>query len=111
MITRTENIHNSENISNKITILKDLQAELGKWYEIKNDYYHQLSRDKFFKEYDQNTEYFHASASSRKKINAIHTLREPSGLWISNREQLNSLLIDHFTQIGTSNMSNHNVDL
>lgn len=41
---KIDNIHNSGNIASKIDILKTLQVELGKWYKIKNDYYHQLSR-------------------------------------------------------------------
>lgn len=90
--------------------MKNLQSELGRWYEIKNNFYHQLSRDNFFKEYDQNTEYFHATASNRKRINSINSLREPSGLWISDRDQINSLLVNHFSQIGTSQISNNNFD-
>lgn len=78
---------------------------------MKNDCYHQLSRDKFFKEYDQNTEYFHATASNRKSINAINSLREPSGLWLSDRDQINSLLVNHFQQIGSSQNSNFDFDL
>ncbi|XP_026410641.1 uncharacterized protein LOC113305863 [Papaver somniferum] len=54
---KIENIHKSGNFSSKIDTLKNLQAELGKWYKIKNDNYHQLSRDNLFIEYDQNTVY------------------------------------------------------
>ncbi|XP_026378269.1 uncharacterized protein LOC113272679 [Papaver somniferum] len=108
---RIDSIHRSGNIAKEIDKIKNLQAELGNWYKIKNDYYHQLSRDKFFKEYDQNTEYFHASASNRKRINAINSLREPSGLWLSDRDQINSLFLKHFQQIGTSQNSNFDFEL
>ncbi|XP_026386440.1 uncharacterized protein LOC113281798 [Papaver somniferum] len=108
---RIDSLHKSGNYSANLEKIKKLQTELGDWYKIKNDYYHQLSRDKFFKEYDQNTEYFHATASNRKRINAIHTLREPSGLWISERDQINSLLINHFSQIGISQIPNYVEDL
>lgn len=108
---KIEGIHRAGNLSTNVEKLKNLQAELGKWYEIRNDYYHQISRDKFFKEYDQNTEYFHASVSNRKRINAIHSLREPSGLWISDRDQINALLVNHFSQIGNSQDNNLGGDL
>lgn len=94
--------------------IRNLQAELGKWYKIKNDYYHQISREFFFKEYDQNTEYFYAATTNRKRINAINSLRKPSGLWISDRDQINTLLINQFTQftqIGSSYNNNLVEDL
>lgn len=93
---KIDNIHRSGNISSEIDILKNLQVDLGKWYEIKIRSKYGIFSYLGFKQEENQCNSF---------------AREPSGLWISDRDQINSLLINHFSQIGTSQMKNYNMDL
>ncbi|XP_026438236.1 uncharacterized protein LOC113336773 [Papaver somniferum] len=82
--------------------LKVFEEELETWSKIENIYWLENSRDKFFKEHDGYTKYFHVVASNRKRHYNIHSLRDITGLWLEDKDQLDALLKNHFQGISSS---------
>lgn len=76
--------------------LKKLEDEPETWTKIENIYWLENDREKFFKEHDICTRYFHMVASNRKRHNTINNLRDESDLWIEGKDQLDLLLKKSF---------------
>ncbi|XP_026429949.1 uncharacterized protein LOC113326430 [Papaver somniferum] len=83
-------------------VLKKLEDELETWNKIETIYWLEYSRDRFFKEHDRCTTYFHVVAFNRRRHNSIHMLRDEYGLWIEGKDQLDLILKNHFAKISSS---------
>lgn len=55
---------------------------------------------------DQNSRFFHASASSRRKTNQIHEWKNDIGQWVELNTGLTDLLTTHYTELFTKSQSN-----
>ncbi|XP_026398400.1 uncharacterized protein LOC113294209 [Papaver somniferum] len=87
--------YSQDNTSNAIEVSK----ELDKWHNIQHELNKQKSRDNFVKDMDYNYKYFHNLTKRKRSRNNIHSLKDPSGNWIHSREDISSLLTDHFKSI------------
>lgn len=47
--------------------------------------------------------YFHQKASNRRQKNGIQGLFDATGVWHSNAEDIEHVVVDYFTSIFTSN--------
>ncbi|XP_026458893.1 uncharacterized protein LOC113359485 [Papaver somniferum] len=80
----------------------EVEKEINEWHIREEEFYKQKSRDSMFTEVDQNTKYFHLQANKRRARNRIESLQKPNGTWCSGRQNLEKLLINHFTNIMTT---------
>ncbi|KAI3882914.1 hypothetical protein MKX03_008395 [Papaver bracteatum] len=82
--------------------LPNLQQELQHWYTFKADISRQKSRDKVLQDQDRNTKVFHAQANYRRRRNQIDSIRDEQGNWYTSRQDIQKLLIHHFSSITTT---------
>lgn len=81
---------------------RQIKLELSHWYDIHDQHVRQTSRDNYFAYGDRNTKYFHVKANFRRRRNHIDLLQNSLGIWCKIRDQLWSLLNDHFQHIASS---------
>uniref|UniRef100_A0A803QSF7 Uncharacterized protein n=1 Tax=Cannabis sativa TaxID=3483 RepID=A0A803QSF7_CANSA len=62
----------------------------------------QRSKQLWLKEGDQNSKYFYAMATSRKRNNSIQRLKNDHGIWIDWENNLPNLMVDYFNNLFTS---------
>lgn len=68
-------------------------------------YWKQRARVKWLREGDNNTKFFHAFASNRKRRNFIQSIKN-NGEWVYEFHTIKKLFIDHFKNIYSSNLCN-----
>ena len=62
----------------------------------------QRSRNKWLKEGDKNTKYFHCRANQRNRRNLIIGLKDDNGTWVEDEANLGKVVERYFEQIFTS---------
>ena len=62
----------------------------------------QRSRNKWLKEGDRNTSYFHCRANQRNRRNLITGLEDDNGTWIEDEAGMGKVVEGYFEQIFTS---------
>ena len=62
----------------------------------------QQSRVQWLKNGDQNTKFFHGTATQRMRKNFIKGLRDGNGVWKEDKEVFSALLNDFYTNLFTS---------
>uniref|UniRef100_A0A803PUD0 Reverse transcriptase domain-containing protein n=1 Tax=Cannabis sativa TaxID=3483 RepID=A0A803PUD0_CANSA len=67
----------------------------------KEVFWKQRSKQLWLREGDQNSKYFHAMASSRRRNNLIHKLRNADGGWVTWDDGLPNLMSTYFGQLFT----------
>lgn len=80
--------------------------QLNYWKKVEADFWQQKSGDRWIKETDNNTRYFHSLANKRRVGNHISALRNDQGQWFHNHKDLESLLINHFSKIAQTSSPN-----
>ncbi|KAH9697393.1 reverse transcriptase domain-containing protein [Citrus sinensis] len=88
----------SEGVAN-FTEARNRYNELLHSHEV---FWKQRAKSLWLKEGDQNTRYFHALASTRKRKNSFRSLRNNQGEWCSNSDEVDALIIDYFKNLFTS---------
>lgn len=78
------------------TILQEQLQAREKQEEI---YWKQKSRNRWLKEGERNTKFFHRSTIQRRIHNHIQQLKMPSGERTDTREEIETLLVDHFSDL------------
>uniref|UniRef100_A0A803Q5L9 CCHC-type domain-containing protein n=1 Tax=Cannabis sativa TaxID=3483 RepID=A0A803Q5L9_CANSA len=81
---------------------KKAEARLQEVLIQKEVFWRQRSKQVWLKEGDQNSKYFHAMATSRKRNNSIKRLQNDQGIWIDWENNLPSLMVDYFNNLFTS---------
>ncbi|KAL8141026.1 hypothetical protein V2J09_007047 [Rumex salicifolius] len=69
----------------------------------------QKSRAKFLIEGDRNTRYYHLSTVVKRRANKILGLLDTEGQWVSNRAEVEKLVVDFFTRLYTADSANNSV--
>ncbi|KAH9672066.1 reverse transcriptase domain-containing protein [Citrus sinensis] len=64
-------------------------------------FWKQRAKSLWLREGDQNTRYFHASASARKRQNSLGNLRNDQGEWCANSDEVDALIVDYFKGLFT----------
>uniref|UniRef100_A0A803NGS4 RNase H type-1 domain-containing protein n=1 Tax=Cannabis sativa TaxID=3483 RepID=A0A803NGS4_CANSA len=81
-------------------------AALGEVYTQREVFWRQRSKQLWLREGDQNSKFFHAKATARKKNNSINSLLNNSGVWVDWEGGLSDVIVDYFSDIFTSTSSN-----
>ncbi|KAH9704682.1 reverse transcriptase domain-containing protein [Citrus sinensis] len=80
----------------QFTEARSLYNELLQSHEV---YWKQRSKILWLKEGDMNSKYFHATASTRKRVNTIGKLRNGQDLWCTRPEEVNEIIAGYFNNI------------
>jgi hypothetical protein len=83
--------HSSSNAAREVLLQKELQEQLLREEVL----WKQKSRELWLSCTDLNTKFFHASTACRRRYNSISCLFD-NGIRIMGRENIGSLLVDHF---------------
>uniref|UniRef100_A0A803NXE1 Endonuclease/exonuclease/phosphatase family protein n=1 Tax=Cannabis sativa TaxID=3483 RepID=A0A803NXE1_CANSA len=86
---------------------KEARKQLAKIYHKKEIFWRQRSKQLWLREGDQNTRYFYAATSSRRKNNFIHELKDETGSWVHWGSGLSQVMVDYYTDIFHSKGSNY----
>jgi len=86
----------NEQLLKEETILQERLQAREKQEEI---YWKQKSRNRWLKEGERNTKFFHRSTIHRRIHNRIQQLKLPNGDPTDSREEIESLLVDHFSDL------------
>ncbi|XP_060969090.1 uncharacterized protein LOC133036597 [Cannabis sativa] len=86
---------------------KEARKHLAEIYHQKEIFWRQRSKQLWLREGDQNTRYFHAAASSRRKNNFIQALKDETGSWVQWGSGLSQVMVDYYTNIFHSRGSNY----
>ena len=79
-----------------------LKKELNILYDKEEKMWHQRSRVQWLQHGDQNTKFFHGTATQRKRKNFIKGLRDGNGDWQEDEGVFSALLTDFYTHLFTS---------
>ncbi|KAM6561714.1 hypothetical protein CsatA_030953 [Cannabis sativa] len=85
---------------------KEIQAQLSEVLSKKEVFWRQRSKQLWLQAGDQNTKYFHACASTRKRSNQIDRLKNDDGLWVDWDNGLPDVMRRYYTELFTSSCSN-----
>lgn len=87
--------------------VQDLENNLFKEYDqllkFEEDFWKTKSRINWLSEGDANTRFFHFATLIRRKKNCITSLTNPQGCLISTKEDIQALLLNHFTNLYSTN--------
>ncbi|KAK4262491.1 hypothetical protein QN277_028046 [Acacia crassicarpa] len=77
----------------------ELQTELERLLELEEIKWFQKSRSEWIANGDRNTKFYHLKAKIRSRRNKILMLKDEFGRWVSNENELRSLVTSHFKNI------------
>ncbi|KAL3826043.1 hypothetical protein ACJIZ3_022072 [Penstemon smallii] len=83
-------------------IIKEKSNELEGLLDKEEMMWRQRAKAHWMREGDKNTKFFHAKASSRRRVNTIHGLRNSEGIWCEKDEDLERIVAEYFEKIFTS---------
>ncbi|XP_060959195.1 uncharacterized protein LOC115699980 [Cannabis sativa] len=72
----------------------------------KEVFWKQRSKQLWLREGDNNSKYFHATATARRRRNAIQRLRIATGEWVDWQGGLSQVVVDYFTDLFTPSAVN-----
>ncbi|XP_030479441.1 uncharacterized protein LOC115696692 [Cannabis sativa] len=81
---------------------KNAEARFQEVLIKKEIFWRQRSKQLWLKEGDQNSKYFHAMATSRRRNNSIQRLKNDQGMWIDWDNNLSGLMVDYFSKLFSS---------
>uniref|UniRef100_A0A803PVR0 Reverse transcriptase domain-containing protein n=1 Tax=Cannabis sativa TaxID=3483 RepID=A0A803PVR0_CANSA len=82
-----------------IAKFQEAEKELFEVYAQREVFWRQRSKQLWLREGDNNSKYFHASATSRKKNNSISKLRDSVGNWKGWHDGLSDVIINYFDNL------------
>ncbi|XP_026383334.1 uncharacterized protein LOC113278804 [Papaver somniferum] len=101
---------NSQHLDNDNEVIR-VENQIEHWHQIQHEFWGQKARDEYYLEMDGNTKYHHANANKRRTRNNIVALKDGNGNWCTSREELENLLIDHYSSLHTSTVTDRNDDI
>jgi hypothetical protein len=90
--------HSPSSVAMKVSLQAALQEQLLRAEVL----WKQKSRELWLSCTDLNTKFFHASTACRRRYNSISCLRSADGSNIRRRENIGSLLVNHFSNLFTT---------
>uniref|UniRef100_A0A803QEL1 Reverse transcriptase domain-containing protein n=1 Tax=Cannabis sativa TaxID=3483 RepID=A0A803QEL1_CANSA len=91
---------------NSIEKFKDAEAKLFEVYTQREVFWKQRSKQLWLREGDQNSKYFHAYATSRKKHNSVTKLKDAQGNWIDWKNGLSDVILNYYNDLFCSSATN-----
>ncbi|KAL4279636.1 hypothetical protein GQ457_03G016890 [Hibiscus cannabinus] len=88
-----------------LEVLLAAKGELSHMLKVQEAYWAQRSRVLWLSAGDQNTSFFHAKASARKKKNAIMGLYDCNGYWQTSTNEVLRVASDYFVSLFSANPS------
>ena len=88
-----------------IQVVVRLKSELNLLIDREEQMWHQRSDVKWIQSGDQNTKFFHGTATQRKRRNFIRGVRDEGGVWQNDEGVFSNLFIDYYTSLFTSSGS------
>uniref|UniRef100_A0A803PXY9 Reverse transcriptase n=1 Tax=Cannabis sativa TaxID=3483 RepID=A0A803PXY9_CANSA len=85
--------------SDSLVRYKNAQEELTEFFTQKEVFWCQRSKQLWLEAGDKNSKFFHAKATSRRKNNMIHKLKDAYGCWVDWDTGLQSVIMDYFTNL------------
>uniref|UniRef100_A0A803NTG1 Reverse transcriptase n=1 Tax=Cannabis sativa TaxID=3483 RepID=A0A803NTG1_CANSA len=85
---------------------KETQTQLYEILTQKEVFWRQRSKQLWLQAGDQNTKYFHACATSRKRNNHIVCLKNRAGVWAGWDNGLKEVMADYYRELFTASTSN-----
>ncbi|KAL4376881.1 hypothetical protein GQ457_02G026440 [Hibiscus cannabinus] len=86
-----------------LEVLLAAKGELCHLLKVQEAYWAQRSRVLWLSAGDQNTSFFHAKASARKKKNALMGLYDANGYWQTSTNEVLSIASDYFVSLFSAN--------
>ena len=105
------NVQQRECTEANLIIEANLQAELHEWLLRDEMVWKQKSRKIWLKEGDRNSKFFHLSMIIRRRRNSIDVVRNQSGLWITEKKEINEFFLENFKQVFTEEEVDFPADL
>jgi hypothetical protein len=102
---RIEHVRNHVNSEN-VKLFNALRIHMAKLLVQEDAYWRQRAKTHWLRDGDLNTKFFHAAATSRKKVNRISSLLDPSGNVVTKEDELCEVARDYFIDIFTKQNSN-----
>lgn len=87
-----------------------LKKEISELYDKEERMWHQRSWFQWLQSDDQNTKFFHGTATQRKRRNFIKGLRYGNGVWQEDEEVFLGMLTEFYANLFTSS-NPHNLEL
>ena len=91
-----------------LSLQHELQIKIEEMLEKEELYWMQRGRLNWLCSGDQNTAYFHRSASARKKKNFVEKLKDDHGTWLEEEAQLSGLASAYFSHLFSAEVLNPN---
>ncbi|KAM6590452.1 hypothetical protein CsatA_013057 [Cannabis sativa] len=81
---------------------REVKKQLLNVIDQKETFWKQRAKQFWLKEGDQNTKFFHAAASTRRRTNTIHHLKNEYGVDVTWNSGLEGVITDYFTNLFSS---------
>ncbi|XVE88881.1 hypothetical protein DITRI_Ditri19aG0104200 [Diplodiscus trichospermus] len=85
--------------SESIIVVLNCKSNLNNLLAQEETYWRQRVKKFWLRRGDQNSKFFHASTSSRKKGNQIMRLRQDDRIWIEKQQELNEAVLKCFQSL------------
>lgn len=108
--TQLQVLNSEANTTQNIGAINQVEIQLEHWQKIQEEFYAQKSRVEFIKGHDRNPNFYHTYVNRRRHFNHISSLKLNNGQWSKDRNQLEDLLVNHFSSIGTTSNPFRNRD-
>lgn len=88
-----------------VEMYEENQRLLFNIYAQKEKYWKQRVKQFWLREGDQNSRFFHASASTRRKVNQISKLKDQNGNWVEWDSGLDKVIVNYFVELFSSSQT------
>lgn len=95
-------IHDVEGVQKFVQV----QKEYLRLLEQQNSYWRQRAKEFWLKDGDINSKFFHNAVKRMRRNNNIVRLKNSDGNWISEKDELDELVFQHFNQLFNSSRGN-----
>lgn len=89
-----------------VRLYNEARWEFLQLLEKQEIYWKQRAKQFWLKEGDQNTRFFHKYASQRNKTNLIARIKDDSGQWCENLEDIQKVIENYFSNLFTASSTN-----
>ena len=87
---------------NNMDDIRKVRLTLNSWLDTEEIMWKQRSRNRYLKEGDRNTSFFHTKASNRKQRNWIQGLEDDNGAWQEGLDDIEHVATQYFSSLFTS---------